>query len=89
MPLPGSTLAGSSVTFVWAANGAKVKKWQLYFGTTRGARNLHDSGKLKTSVTSRSVSGLPTDGRTIWAQLRFDIGGTWQLADFQYTARQQ
>jgi hypothetical protein len=76
------------VNFVWAANTAKVKKWQLYVGTTRGASNLYDSGKLSNSVTSRSVSGLPTDGRTIWAQLRFDIGGTWQSADFQYTARQ-
>jgi pectate lyase len=87
-PLPGSTLANASVNFVWAANTAKVKKWQLYVGTTRGASNLYDSGKLSNSVTSRSVSGLPTDGRTIWAQLRFDIGGTWQSADFQYTARQ-
>lgn len=85
-PTPGSVLPGSSVTFRWRSNGVKVKNWQLYVGASRGAKNLYDSGKLDASKTSRTVSGLPTDGRTIWAQLRFEISEKWQFVDFQYTA---
>ena len=86
-PTPGSALPGSSVTFGWATNGANVDKWQLYVGSSQGAKDLHDSGKFGgSSSTSKTVSGLPVDGRTIWVQLRFKIGANWQFADFQYTA---
>jgi hypothetical protein len=85
-PAAGATLAGASANFTWNGNGTNVKKWQLYVGTSRGSRNIHDSGKLNNSTTSRTVSGIPTDGRTIWVQLRFDAGGSWQFKDFQYTA---
>lgn len=85
-PNPGSVLSGSDVTFSWTANGADVRNWRLYVGSTQGARDLHDSGKLNASRTSRNVRRLPTDGRVIWVQLRFDIGGSWQSADFQYIA---
>jgi pectate lyase len=88
-PNPGSVLPGSVVTFTWTANGTNVRNWRLYVGSAQGARDLHDSGTLNPSRTSREVRRLPTDGRTIWARLRFDIGGTWQFADFQYTAALQ
>ena len=86
-PTPGIVLPGSSVTFGWAINGANVDKWQLYVGSSQGAKDLYDSGKFGgSSTTSKTVSGLPVDGRAIWVQLRFKIGGNWQFADFQYTA---
>ena len=86
-PIPGAALPGSSVTFGWVTNGANVDKWQLYVGSSQGAKDLHDSGKFGgSSTTSKTVSGLPVDGRTIWVQLRFKIGANWQFADFQYTA---
>jgi hypothetical protein len=84
-PTPGSTLPGAAVTFTWSANGAKVKKWQLYVGTGRGLKNIFDSGKLSSGVISRSVS-IPAAGSPIWAQLRFEVGGNWQFADFEYSA---
>jgi hypothetical protein len=74
------------VTFRWTKNGAKVRNWRLDVGSSPGANDIYDGRKLSGSTTSRSVAGLPTDGRTIWARLRFDIGGNWQSADFQYTA---
>jgi hypothetical protein len=78
-------LPGSTVTFTWTPNTANVKKWRLYVGSGRGAKNLYDSGKFSGSL-SKTVSGLPTDGRTIWVRLHFEIDGDWQSADFQYTA---
>jgi hypothetical protein len=80
-PTPGSTLS-SSVTFTWSTNGAKVKKWELWVGTTQGGSNIHN---IKLSGTSRAVTGIPA-GQTIWVRLRFDIGGTWQFRDFQYAS---
>jgi Viral BACON domain/Pectate lyase len=85
-PEPGSVLPGSEVTFSWTANGSDVRRWRLYVGSTRGAKDLHDSGAVSANKTSRNVRRLPTDGRTIWVQLRFQIGGAWEFADFEYTA---
>jgi hypothetical protein len=85
-PEPGSVLPGSDVTFTWTANGANVTEWRLYVGSSQGAKDLHDSSTLSKNRTSREVRRLPTDGRTIWVQLRFHLGDGWQFRDFQYTA---
>ena len=85
-PTPGSTLAGSSATFVWQDNGTPVTNWWLYVGSSAGAADLHDSGDLGTNV-STTVGGLPTDGRTLHAQLWYKDGqGTWESISVQYTA---
>jgi hypothetical protein len=84
-PMPDSVLPGSSVTFQWTTNGATVKRWHLYVGSTQGAKDVYDSGKFNGSL-SKTVSALPTDGRTVWVQLRFDVDGNWQSADFKYIA---
>jgi K+-transporting ATPase c subunit len=83
-PPPGSTLAGSDVTFEWDAAGQNVTEWWLYIGNTEGANDIYDSGSLGTS-TSTLVTGLPVDGRTIHVRLRFTIdGGPWEFNDFSY-----
>ncbi|MEN8691857.1 MAG: reprolysin-like metallopeptidase [Desulfobacterales bacterium] len=84
-PVPGSSLADSTVTFVWTANGAAVTEWWLYIGTSPGAKDIYDSGSLG-SATSDTVSGLPDNGSLIYVRLFFMIGGDWQNDDFQYTA---
>ena len=84
-PTPGSTLAGDSATFAWAANGATVTEWWLYVGSSLGASDHHDSGSLGTQL-STTVSGLPTDGSTLFVRLFFKISGSWQEADYQFTA---
>jgi hypothetical protein len=73
-PLPGSTLAGSTITFNWqgvlnADNywldvGNNVAQGDISAGTTTG--------------TSKTVSGIPCDGRTIYVQLWTHLNGAWQ-----------
>ena len=38
------------------------------------------------SHLSRTVSGLPTNGSTIYVRLWSLIGSTWQFTDYTYTA---
>jgi hypothetical protein len=85
-PTPGSVLPGPDVTFTWTAHAANVSEWRLYIGSTQGAKDLHDSNSMGKTRTSREVKRLPTDGRIIWVQLRFQTSEGWQFADFQYTA---
>jgi pectate lyase len=85
-PSPGSVLLGPEVTFSWSANGTNVDNWRLYVGSAQGAKDLYDSSTLNKSRDSRDVKRLPTDGRTIWVQLRYYVARVWRFADFQYTA---
>ena len=87
-PAPDSILSGSAVTFKWTANGAPVMEWWIYLGTTQGANDLHNSGSLGTSL-STSVSGLPTNGSTVFARLWYRLASGWQQIDVQYTAPNQ
>ena len=85
-PTPGSTLAGDSCHLClgrqWRirhSNGGSIS------ARASGAKDLHDSGSLGTQL-STTVSGLPTDGSTLFVRLFFRISGTWQEADYQFTA---
>jgi hypothetical protein len=73
-PVPGSTLAGDTVTFNWTDNSAGVTFWKLLIGTAPGLRDLHESIVFDGSVLSETVSGLPTDGSTVYVELRWVIG---------------
>ena len=85
-PTPGSVFTGSDVDFTWTSNGSAVTYWILYVGTSPGSTDLHYSGTLASTVTSRSVTGLPTDSRTIHVRLRYLLNGAWQYTDYQFTA---
>jgi hypothetical protein len=83
LPVPGSTLTGSNVTFVWTG-GYEVKEYQLYVGTIGvGSNNLYDSGA--TTETSKTVT-LPTNGETLFVRLYQLINDIWQPSDYTYTA---
>jgi hypothetical protein len=82
-PTPGSPLSASSVTFSWTS-GTAVSAYRLYVGTTVGGNQLHNSGQI--TVTSRTVSGLPTNGSTVRVRLYSLIGASWQYADYVYVA---
>jgi subtilisin family serine protease len=84
-PVPGSTLAGATVTFAWRSNGAAVTEWWLYIGSSQGAADLLNSGSLGTRL-SVTVSNLPTDGRRLFVRLWYRIAGQWQFGDFPYLA---
>jgi hypothetical protein len=85
-PTPGSVLSGPDVTFTWTSNGVAVSIWRLYVGTSLGSSNLHYSGNLTADITSRDVTGIHTDGRTIYVRLYYLTNGLWKTVDYQYTA---
>jgi hypothetical protein len=83
-PTPGSTLPGSSVTFQWApAPGAAAYALNLS-GTGRLSSRLYTSGNITS--TSVTVTGLPTNGETITAQLWALVNNTWAASNYTFTA---
>ena len=83
-PASGSVLSGSSVNFSWAANGVAVTQWWLSVGKTVGGTDYlsQDQG----SATSKTLSGLPVDGRTVYVRLWYKLGGIWVSLDYTYKA---
>lgn len=83
-PTPNSTLTGSSQTFTWTA-GVNATAYRLYLGTTgAGKDDLYNSGS--TTETSVNVSGLPTNGVVIYAELSTEIRGRWRSANYTFVA---
>jgi hypothetical protein len=83
-PTPGSTLSGSSVAFTWTAGGG-VSSYEIKVGTTgAGSYNIYNSGS--TSALGETVSGLPTNGGTVYVRLYSKINGAWRSIDYTYTA---
>ena len=78
----GSTLSGSSQTFTWTAGSGASQLW-LYLGSTAGGKDLLEKALSGSSITA---TGLPTDGRRIYATLWFVQNGSWQHTDTTYTA---
>ena len=84
-PADGGTLSGSSETFTWSAEGEVVSRWRLEVGTSPDGTDLFVQS-MDTAVTSTLVSGLPTDGSTVYVNLKWRIGGVTSVASYTYTA---
>jgi hypothetical protein len=83
-PAPGSTLTGPSETFEWLA-GTGATEYDLHLGSTGvGSDNLYISGHI--AATSKTVTGLPTNGQTIYARMYSLVSGTWEYIDYTYKA---
>jgi hypothetical protein len=82
-PAPRSTLTGSAVQFQWAA-GAGVSTYRLSVGTALGGTDTFDQS-LGTSLNA-NVTGLPTDGGTVYVRLWSLLGSVWAFQDYTYTA---
>jgi hypothetical protein len=96
-PPPGSVLPGGGggaadaqiaspvgVAFAWTP-GNVATHFELWLGSTGvGSSNLYNSGNV--TATTETVSGLPTNGETIYARLYSLIDGAWQPYDCTYTA---
>jgi virginiamycin B lyase len=82
-PTPGTQLASTTVTFIWnAAAGADMYWLDVGNSVAHG-----DISAGSTSATSKTVSGLPCDGRTIYVQLWAFVAGTWLTPQrYTYTA---
>jgi hypothetical protein len=82
-PAPGSTLLGGTVTFNWTAGGLVTSRF-LSVGTTPGGTEIY--GADQGTALSRSVSGLPTNGSTVYVRLRSTMGAVSENVDYQYTS---
>lgn len=82
-PMPGSRLANSTETFSWTDNSVVGTEWWLYIGTSTGSRNIYDSGALG-HATDVTVSGLPTDGATLYVRLWYRQSEGWKFFDANY-----
>jgi hypothetical protein len=82
-PAAGAALASSQQLFTWSA-GIGVTRYQLAVGNVQGGTSIFN-GAPGTAL-AQLVTGLPTDGSTIWVRLSSEIDGTFTSADYSYTA---
>ncbi|MBN2233785.1 MAG: S8 family serine peptidase, partial [Opitutales bacterium] len=76
-PVDGATLSGSSQEFTWTANGAAVTNWFVRAGNAQGDSSYFLSGTLSGETLTTNVTGLPTDGSSVWVRLQYRVGGVW------------
>jgi serine protease len=79
-PYPGATL-GTSVMFRWNS-GTNIQQYWLYLGSTQGGSDLY--GNSQGTSLSATVTGLPTDGRTLYVRLWSLSGTNWYFQDYVY-----
>jgi hypothetical protein len=82
-PPPSSTLTAATVQFQWTG-GSGVSVYWLTVGTTPGGSDLYDANQGLN--LNRTLSNLPTDGRTLYLRLYSMINGGWQFTDYTYTS---
>ncbi len=87
MPTPGSQFTATTVTFAWTA-GAGASAYWLDLGNVPGGNQYYQSGNLGNVLTV-TVSGLPSNGSTIYATLYSLVGGQWLPNSYTYTAYNQ
>ncbi len=81
-PTPGSTLPGSTVTFVW--NDVGADQYYLDVGHSQGGDEIYSQSQ-GTNLQA-TVDNLPTDGSAIHVRLWTVWGSQWNYTDFQYMA---
>jgi hypothetical protein len=84
-PAASSTLAGTSVNFTWYPTTAAQAYW-IDVGSAAGGNNYYQSGSLPTTTTSQTVTGLPSNGSTVYVTLYTLISGSWVSNAYTYTA---
>ena len=84
IPTNGSTLPGSTVTFIWAA-GSKATAYWLDAGPVPAGNTYEQSGNIG-NVTQFTVNGFPTDGSEVFITLYSLINGTWSNNMYTYNA---
>jgi hypothetical protein len=77
-----SPLPGAALTFNWTSAAGATAYW-LDVGTAAGQGNIF-AGNVGTAL-SRTVTGIPTDGSTIYVQIWSQIGGQWYANRYSYS----
>jgi hypothetical protein len=83
-PIPGSVLPGSSVIFGWPAS-ISATGYSMWFGST-GVGSYNLKTVAETTATSVTVTGLPTNGETIYVRLYTYFNAVLAHTDYTYTA---
>ncbi|MCB9857886.1 MAG: M6 family metalloprotease domain-containing protein [Phycisphaerales bacterium] len=83
----GDTLGGANVTFAWTT-GVNITQYRLWVGTQplNSASDANIYRSLALSGTSQAVTGIPTDGSTIYVRLYSYINSVFESNDYTYTA---
>jgi hypothetical protein len=82
-PRPQTVLSKTTAVFAWNPAAGAHEYW-LDVGTNLGTGDLFAGAMTRTSKT---VTGLPCDGRTLYVQLYTRINGAWQsLQRYTYKA---
>lgn len=84
-PTDGSVLDGSTQTFTWSADGESVDRWRIEVGTVPDGIDLALQS-YSASTTSAQISGLPTDGSSVYVNLKWRSGGAVSVASYVYIA---
>jgi hypothetical protein len=86
-PTPNSTLSSSSATFQWNSSGATgLTGYSLAIGNFLGGATIYNSGILSSTITSRTVTGLPLNGSTIYVRLSYRLNISWYNKDYSFQA---
>jgi hypothetical protein len=80
-PVNGSQLASTTQTFTWTSVSGATQYW-LSLGSTPGGYNIYNQSS--GTLTSRTVTGLPSNGSMIYARLWTQYGGAWLYNDYSY-----
>jgi hypothetical protein len=72
------------VTFNWTAGSGSAAYW-LDVGSSPDGNQYYQSGNLGNVLTT-TVSGLPSDGSTVYVTLYSLVGGQWLANAYTYTA---
>lgn len=82
-PVAGTTFTSTSATFNWVA-GASSTSYALWIGSADGAYDIY-AGNEGTNL-SKTVTTLPTDGRTLYVTLHSLVGGLYVNNKYTYKA---
>jgi hypothetical protein len=85
MPIPSSTLTGSSANFLWTP-GTNATNYWIDIGSVAGGNQYYQSGSLSPTTFSAAVNSLPSDGSTVYVTMYSFIGGQWVNNAYTYTA---
>lgn len=89
-PTASELSINSSQRFSWQAENPQIIQWWFYAGTSEGARDLSDSGNLRSS-TEYIVHNIPDSLDKIYIRLwyRDPLQNIWKSVDRQYELASQ
>src|SRR5206468_1372180 len=82
-PTPGTALAGNAQQFTWSSVSGAQLYW-LTVGGSVGSSDIFD-GNQNLRV-SRTVTGLPIDGRTLYVRVYTVLGTVNEYNDYTFKA---